>query len=99
MKMKTVIGIAAAVGAVTALAVTIILKKRRELGIYCDPDDFDIYEDDFCGCCYDDDADLDIEIPSEEIDDADVDLASFEDIDGVADDFEKDPDSNEDQLK
>ena len=32
MKMKTVIGIAAAVGAVTALAVTIILKKRRELG-------------------------------------------------------------------
>lgn len=94
MKMKTIIAVAAAVGAVTALAVTIVVKKRKELGFCCDPEDFDDFEDyeDYCGCCCGDEGDLDIEIPSEDIDDSDADLASFEDNDGVAEDFDKESD-------
>lgn len=97
MKMKTGIAIAAAVGAATGLAVTILMKKRKVMRFCCDTEDYDVYNDEFCDCCCDDGSDLDIAIPSEEIDDADADLASFEEYDGVTEDFEKESDdeSNE----
>lgn len=77
MKIKTIIGISALVGAAAALttAAIVMKKKKDEFDFLCEPEDLDDYDD--CCCCdpvsdskNNNGQDLNVEIPAEEYDDA-----------------------------